>query len=232
MPSEPKSRVDEAYRRLRTDILSGRHAPGSKLVSSALCEQYQLSAGVLREVLPRLVGEGLAISEPQRGYRVTPVSVDDLRQLTEARALIESVTLRQSMEHGGVKFEADLIAAHHTLMRTTAIDASGSVMDDWLIAHRNFHQALLAGSPNLRLQAMANSLRDGSEVYRCWAGQLGDEPARDIDAEHTRILNAVLADDGELAVSELVDHINHSMVVLLRSRGVVLESGIQDAIPA
>jgi DNA-binding GntR family transcriptional regulator len=232
MPPESKSRVDEAYRRVRTDILSGRHAPGSKLVSSSLCELYNISGGVLREVLPRLVGEGLAISEPQRGFRVTPVSVDDLRQLTEARALIESAALRQSMEHGGVKFEADLIAAHHTLMRATDIDASGSVMDDWLIAHRAFHHALLAGSPNLRLQAMASSLRDGSEVYRCWATKLGDEPGRDIDAEHTRILHAVLANDEERAVSELVEHINHTMVVLLRSRGVEIDSTLQHAMPA
>jgi DNA-binding GntR family transcriptional regulator len=232
MPPQSKSRVDEAYRRLRTDILSGRHAPGSKLVSSSLCELYDISGGVLREVLPRLVGEGLAVSEPQRGYRVTPVSVDDLRQLTEARALIESVALRQSMEHGGVKFESDLIAAHHTLMRTTDIDASGSVMDEWLIAHREFHQALLAGSPNLRLQAMANSLRDGSEVYRCWATKLGDEPGRDIAAEHTRILDAVLANDQELAVSELVEHINHTMVVLLHARQVESDSTLPDAISA
>jgi len=232
MASESKSRVDETYHRLRTDILSGRHAPGSKLLSSVLCEQYDISGGLLREVLPRLVGEGLAISEPQRGFRVTPVSEDDLRQLTEARALIESVVLRQSMEHGGVKFEADLIAAHHTLMRTTDIDASGSVLDDWLVAHRNFHHALLAGSPNLRLQYMAGSLRDGSEVYRCWATKLGDEPGRDIPAEHTRILNAVLAHDVELAVSELVDHINHTMVVLLRSRGIEVDSATHFAVPA
>jgi DNA-binding GntR family transcriptional regulator len=225
MVSESKSRVDDAYRRIRTDILSGRHAPGSKLVSSLLCEQYDISAGVLREVLPRLAGEGLAVAEPQRGYRVTPVSEDDLRQLTEARTMIESAVLRQSMANGGVKFEADLIAAHHTLMRTTAIDEAGSVLDEWLAVHRDFHQALLAASPNKRLKSLANSLRDGYEVYRCWSGQLGDEPSRDIDAEHTRILNAVLSNDVELAVSELVEHINHSMLVLLRSRGMDVKSG-------
>src|SRR5260370_33416941 len=100
MASETNTRVDETSRRLRTDILSGRHAPGSKLLSSSLCEQYDISGGLLREVLPRLVGEGLAISEPQRGFRVTPVSEDDLRQLTEARALIESVVLGPWVAHG------------------------------------------------------------------------------------------------------------------------------------
>jgi DNA-binding GntR family transcriptional regulator len=74
-------------------------------------------------------------------------------------------------------------------------------------------------------------LRDGSEVYRCWATQFGDEPGRDIAAEHTRILSAVLAHDVDLAVSELVEHINHTMVVLLRSRGVDA-SPIQYSVPA
>jgi DNA-binding GntR family transcriptional regulator len=220
MPSVSKSRVDEAYRRLRTDILSGRHAPGSKLVASTLCEQYEISSGVLREVLPRLAGEGLAISEPQRGFRVTPVSEDDLRQLTEARSVIESVVLRQSMEYGGVKFEAGVIATHHTLMRTPAFDGSGSVNDDWLVAHGDYHRALLSGSPNLRLQAIASNLRDNSEVYRCWATQFGDEPGRDVAAEHTRIMEAVVSQDTDRAVEALVTHINNTTTILLRGRGV------------
>lgn len=224
MPSASKSRVDEAYHRLRTDILSGRHAPGSKLAASVLCQQYEISSGVLREVLPRLAGEGLAISEPQRGFRVTPVSEDDLRQLTEARSVIESVVLRQSIEHGGLKFEAAVIATHHTLMRTPAFDDSGSVSDDWLVTHRDYHRALLSGSPNLRLQAIANNLRDGAEVYRCWATTFGDERGRDVAAEHTRIMEAVVAQDPDRAVNELVAHINNTTTILLRARGVQMLS--------
>jgi DNA-binding GntR family transcriptional regulator len=212
----PASRVEEIYHRVRTDILSGRHEPGSRLLTAALCERYAISSGMLREVLPRLAGEGLVVSEPQRGFRVTQVSVDDLRQLTEARVLVESVTLRQSIEHGDVGFESDLVAAHHTLARTAVLDESGAINDSWLTAHAAFHQRLLAGSPNLRLRAIADSLRDATEVYRCWSGLLGDEPHRDIAGEHRRILEATLAREADLAVTELTEHIEHTTRVLLR----------------
>jgi DNA-binding GntR family transcriptional regulator len=216
MAEAPRSRADEIYRLVRTDILSGRHEPGSRLLTTSLCERYAISSGMLREVLPRLAGEGLVVAEPQRGFRVAEVSESDLRQLTEARVLIESVTLRQSIEHGGVQFEANLVAAHHTLARSAMVDDTGAVDDGWLTAHAAFHHNLLAGSPNLRLRAIADSLRDATEVYRCWSSQLGDEPDRDVPAEHHRIMTATLARDADLATAELTEHIEHTTRVLLR----------------
>ena len=216
MPDSPKSRVDEIYRRVRTDILSGRHEPGSRLLTAPLCARYDISSGMLREVLPRLAGEGLVVAEPQRGFRVAEVSVEDLRQLTEARVLIESVTLRQSIEHGDVEFESDLVATHHTLVRTPVTDDSGAINDHWLDAHAAFHRKLLAGSPNVRLRTIADTLRDATEVYRCWSSTLGDERDRDVPAEHRRILDATLARDADLAVAELTEHIEHTTRVLMK----------------
>jgi DNA-binding GntR family transcriptional regulator len=221
MRDEPRTRVETIYRQLRTEILSGRHEPGARLLAAALCERYGISSGVLREVLPRLSGEGLVVSEPNRGFRVADVSVDDLGQLTEARVLIESATLRQAIAHGDVKFQADLVAAHHTLASTEPLDAAGSVRDDWLNAHATFHRALLAGSPNLRLRTIADSLRDATEVYRCWSRQLGDETDRDVAGEHRRILDATLARQADRAVLELTEHIERTTRVLLRARASV-----------
>jgi DNA-binding GntR family transcriptional regulator len=210
------SRVHEIYRRVRTDILSGRHEPGSKLLTGEMCQRYGISSGVLREVLPRLAGEGLVVSEPQRGFRVAPVSVDDLRQLTEARVLVETTVLRQAISTGDLQYEAELVAAHHTLAGTCAIDDGGAVRDEWLQAHSDFHRALLAGCPNQRLQLIAKQLRDVTEVYRCWAGQLGDERDRDVDTEHRQILEATMARDADLAVTLLAAHYERTMRIMLR----------------
>jgi DNA-binding GntR family transcriptional regulator len=167
-------------------------------------------------VLPRLAGAGLVVAEPQRGFRVCEVSVEDLRQLTEARVLVESASLRQSIEHGDVQFESDLVASHHTLTRTPVLDDSGAISDVWLDAHAAFHHRLLAGSPNLRLRSIADSLRDATEIYRCWSCSLGDERDRDVPAEHRRILDATLARNADLAVAELTEHIEHTTRVSLQ----------------
>ncbi len=101
-------------------------------------------------------------------------------------------------------------AAHHTLSRIEPIESTGSISEEWLAAHSAFHHALLAGSPNLRLQAIAGSLRDATEVYRCWSTKIGDGPRRDVAAEHRRILEATVTRDGDRAVAELTAHIEYS----------------------
>ncbi|OYD70993.1 GntR family transcriptional regulator [Rhodococcus sp. OK302] len=210
------TRVDDAYRSLRRDILSGRHLPGAKLLSASLREEYDISSGVLREVLPRLAGEGLVVSEPQRGFRVIQVSVSDLRQLTEARVLVETAALRQAIERGDLQWETRVVAAHHTLAGSTPRDDAGNLSDEWLLAHSNFHEALLSGSPNQRLQRIASQLRDTTELYRCWSNRLGDEPDRDIEGEHRRIFEAAIAREADCAASLLTEHYEHTTQIMIR----------------
>src|SRR5690349_21307966 len=112
------TRVDATYRRIRADIIGGRLAPGSRLLFAEMTERYGASTGVLREALPRLVEQGLVVSQPQIGFRVMSLSVDDLRHLTEARVAIETLVLRQSVTHGDLAWETTVLGAHHTLART------------------------------------------------------------------------------------------------------------------
>src|SRR5271157_1164652 len=49
--------------------------------------------GAVREALSRLSAEGLVIAESQKGYRVAPLSADELLDLTEARVEIERIAL-------------------------------------------------------------------------------------------------------------------------------------------
>jgi DNA-binding GntR family transcriptional regulator len=207
------------YALLRRDILSGKFPPGSRLAAAALQERYGASSGLLREVLPRLVAEGLAVAKPQRGYWVISVSPEDLRHLTEARVLIETTILRQSIQDGDLAWESRALAAHHTLVNTAMLAADGfSVNEDWLKAHAGFHSELLAGAPNLRLRDLANSLRDITEVYRCWSGRFvlsSERSAAVVATEHRSILDATLARDTNLAAAELTLHIERTTKYLL-----------------
>ena len=218
MATEAKTRADLIYQQLRSDILTGRLCPGQRLPFAELCERYDVSIGVLREVLPRLTEQGLVSAEPQIGFRVMSVSEDDLVQLTEARVTIEAFVLRQSIEHGDLGWESALLAAHHTLARTPARTAAGEVNEDWLAAHARYHETLLAASPNRRLFAIANRLRDETELYRVWAAALPQAKGRDFAREHQRILDATLARDTDRAVDALSGHIEGTTKILLAGR--------------
>jgi DNA-binding GntR family transcriptional regulator len=210
------TRTERVYAELRADILGGRQRPGARLPFAELTARYEASMGVVREALSRLAAEGLVESEPQFGFRVVPLSIADLQHLTNARAAIETLVLGQAVEHGGVSWEADVLAAHHRLEHTPqrAEDDPSRLSDDWTVAHAAYHHALLAGCPNPRLLAIADSLRDSAELYRRWSVPLA-HGHRDIAGEHRAILDAVLAHDPDAATAALAAHIQHTTNVLL-----------------
>ena len=66
--------ADQAYERIRADIVLARLRPGAKLRLERLADMYGASVSTLREILNRLSSEGLVLAEDQRGFQVMPVS--------------------------------------------------------------------------------------------------------------------------------------------------------------
>jgi DNA-binding GntR family transcriptional regulator len=208
---------DDVRARLRADILSGRLLPGCRLKFPLLSSRYDVSVSVLREALVRLAEQGLVQSEPHQGFVVTPLSRENLGELTDARIELESLVLRRSVVEGDLSWESRLVAAHHTLERTpyTVQGDDDRVDDCWSEAHAAFHQALLDGCANRRLLQMALGLRDEAELYRRWSQPLGDEPSRDLVGEHRALLDAALARDPDAAARALCTHVRHTTELLL-----------------
>jgi DNA-binding GntR family transcriptional regulator len=218
-----ETRAERIYAQLRTDILTGRLLPGQRLPFADLGDRYSTSVGVLREALSRLVEQGLVLSEPQLGYRVTPVSEEDLRDLTDARIDVETLCLRRAIESGDLAWESRVVAAYHTLDRTPELAAGAEgveprrVNEDWATAHAAFHAAILDGCPTRRLREVAASLRDAAELYRRWSRSLGGEDHRDIPGEHRALRDAVLARDVDAATKALAAHIEYTTQALIKS---------------
>ena len=232
MATAAPTRTEHVYARMRADILAGHWTPGSKLPFAELVARYGGSTSVIREGLTRLVEQGLVLAEPQHGFRVVALSIDDLVDLTTARCELEGLVLRLSIEAGDLEWESAIVAAQHTLERTPmtarageesagegrtggADDDPGALSDEWRAAHARFHNALIAGCPNVRLRTMASSLRDAAELYRSWSGPLGHDQHRDIPAEHEAIAAAALARDADRAVAELTKHLRRTADLLI-----------------
>lgn len=211
------TRGEVVFASLRGDILAGRLTPGSRLPFAELCARYDASMGVLREALSRLAEQGLVRVEPQQGYRVTPLSAEDLAELTAARVRIEGLVLREAIAQGDLAWESQVIALHHTLARTPQTDPADPARlgEAWVVAHAAFHAGVLAGCANRRLRAIADGLRDSAELYRQWSLPIGHDNDRDVAGEHHALLDAVLARDAETAVGVLTRHIEHTTAVLL-----------------
>jgi len=217
--AEPKAktRVLEVHSAVRRNILNGRLRPGEKLSPSVVAQEYGVSLSVVREALTRLAEQGLVVSQPQQGFQVTPISREDLLDLTSTRLDIETLALRRSVEHGDVEWRSGVVAAHYVLEHTPQYDDADPPVfrEEWARAHQVFHTQLLAACGSVRLLEFAESLRDSAELYRRWSNPIGGDTDRDIAGEHRGILEAVQAEDAELAAQRLSAHIAHTTNVLL-----------------
>lgn len=213
--SVPKTHSEGVYASLRAELLGGAFAPGSKLRLAGIGTRYGVSLSVVREAMTRLAGEGLVKALPQRGFCVTPLSVDDLLDLTRARVLIETAVLRESIGQGGLDWESAVLAAHHTLQGTPYTTREGHLGGDWSVAHHDFHRALLAGAKSPRLESIATELRDCSLLYQHWSIDIAHDLDRDVAAEHRNLAELAVAHDADGAVKALTEHIERTTAALL-----------------
>jgi DNA-binding GntR family transcriptional regulator len=205
--NSPVTRGEEVYDVLRAELLNGGLNPGEKLRMVELARRFLASQSVVREALTRLAEQGLVVATPQRGFRVRQLSVEDIAGLTESRVAIESIALRLAIERGDVRWETEIVAAHHVLERTPVLDADGRFHEPWAPVHRDFHRALTAGCNNARLQGVVLALRDSAELYRRWWWALANDRQRDLAAEHRQLKDLTLARDADAATEALVLHI-------------------------
>ena len=205
--------VESSYHRIRSDIIGGKLAPGSKLRIDELRGDYKIGASPLREALNRLAGEGFVTVEEQRGFRVAPVSPDDLKDLSRMRVMLECEALRESIRNGGDEWEAKLVAAHHRLQK--AEQSFGKDLAEW--EHRNdeFHEALLAACPSPWLLRLRHVLYEQHKRYR-FIAILSQQAGRDVHREHREILEATLARDVKAACKATELHIQYTMESSIR----------------
>jgi DNA-binding GntR family transcriptional regulator len=165
-PRVAKTLNGEIFVRVRSDILAGHLPPGARLRPAALAREYSVSMSVMREALARLAEQELVVWVPQTGFRVAPLSLEDLEDLTNARLDIEVLAMRYAVQRGDIAWEGQVLAAHHTLERTRQFDPDDPdrFTEEWAEAHANFHNALLAGCNSRRMIGIAAQLRDGSEL--------------------------------------------------------------------
>jgi DNA-binding GntR family transcriptional regulator len=206
--SEPALTVsDRAYRCIRGDIMFGRLAPGQKLPLEKLRDRYDTSISTLREILHRLLSEGLVTAEGQRGFEVAPISADNFREIAEMRQLIESHALSESFAAGDIDWEGRIVAAHHKLsrieQRMLAGDRSGAAA--WKRYDREFHHALISACGSQALLDTHAMVFDRYVRYQIIVVMFrGSEAAE----EHGALLHCALERDADEACAILKRHIS------------------------
>ena len=201
------SLADRAYSVLRRDILDGVFDPGQPLRLEALKERYGLSFSPIREALTRLSSDHLVVLSSLRGFRVAPVSLDEMWDLISTRLLIEREALRRSIAKGDDFWEAAILAAFHALRRSSErVGSDPAAREELERRHADFHAALIAGCGSPSLLKIAAKLYMQSERYRRPTLFRENNPVRDVMGEHEAIMSATIGRRAAEALSALTDH--------------------------
>jgi DNA-binding GntR family transcriptional regulator len=206
-PIIPESIGENAYRRIRADIIFGRAAPGQKLKLDRMKDDYGASVSTLRETLNRLASEGLVTAEGQRGFEVAPVSAANLKEVAALRLLLEGHALDQSFAAGDMDWEGSVVSSHHKLasMERRMSEGDRSQAELWKRYDWEFHQALISACGSRVLMETHAGVFDKYLRYQMIAlSYRGDIAAR----EHKILLDCALNRDATTAKATLERHVN------------------------
>ena len=178
----------EAYRMLRHAIIRVDLVPGATVSESQLAGRFGLSTAAVRAALARLRAEGLLLAEPRRGHVVAPVTMRDVIEIYEVRALLEP----PGAAAAAGRMPADQLIRLRRLCQPVPDLEDAASAEHFLAANRTIHVAVAEASGNRRLAAIVTQLLDGSERARLLALRAGaaDHGLR-ARAEHHDLLGAI-----------------------------------------
>ena len=217
------SKTDQAYEKLKRDILAGVLRPEEALTVAMLTSRYGFGWTPLRDSLSRLEGENLVTLVRNRGYRVSGASIAELEDIQRARLAIEAQLLRDSIASGDDDWQKRVLLAHRNLSRAPVL-ATGMAETEYEkfeAAHQEFHLALVGGTDSLWLNRFLVQLyaqvrrhqrlivlgRAALSDPRSDAALLATLHSSSAVEHHTRLMDATLDRDEIQAVELLRQHI-------------------------
>jgi DNA-binding GntR family transcriptional regulator len=186
---------DDAYARIRRDVLSCRLAPGAFVTEPELMSTYGIRKTSCRIALVRLAHEGFVRSRPRKGYQITPITLRDVEEVFTLRVQLEPLAARLAAGRVDVELLRRLEAAcrvqHPVLQLSDQIDV-------FMDANKAFHLAIAAACGNERLFRTLGMLMD--EMSRLVALGFGVQKTKpEIKHDHNAMIDALAEGDGKRA---------------------------------
>lgn len=189
---------------LRAAVISGEMKPGEVYSAPTLGKRFGVSPTPVREAMLDLAKEGLVVSLPNKGFRVTEVSDLDLDEITALRLLIEPPTVAAVTP----VIDVDGLAR----LRVMAGDIVDFAGDGDLIAYteadRAFHIAILEYSGNKRLVVLISELRAHTRLLGL-ASLAATGKLREMSLEHVELVDLMAAGKAAEAQELMTRHIGH-----------------------
>ncbi|WP_129140732.1 GntR family transcriptional regulator [Modicisalibacter coralii] len=196
----------EVADRIRELIEQGALTPGERISEKQLCEKFGVSRTPLREALKVLTSEGLVEILPNRGARVTRLTLQKVKDTYGVMAALEGLSGELACQNiSDAQVEAvrrlhDRMLEHYR----------NNELQDYFKVNQQIHERILEASGNEVLIEMYNNLSQRVKRVR-YTAEMSDEYWRQAVSEHEEMIKALIKRDGKWLGQILREHLCHKL---------------------
>jgi len=203
---DARSRSDLIVESIRAAILGGKLAAGELLVERRLADELQVSKTPVREALIVLARSGLVEVARNRGSAVRLLTLPEVRQIYEMRALLEPWAVASAIGNPA----ADFAQAERALDEAAGFERVGDV-GNHALANRRFHRAMYQDCENEFIVDALDGLQDLTALATVSVLWENWPTWRDESTEHRAILEAARAGEPQEASNLVRAHIERTV---------------------
>jgi DNA-binding GntR family transcriptional regulator len=210
-----KSIRQNIYERIRDDITYGNLMPGERLTEKKLSDIYGVSRSPIREALRQLESEGLLSFERNKGIEVRKLSLKQIEDIYESRALLEGYAVRISAQKMDSKDIANLTDIHKKLIKA----AKDQDVQFWIKNNALFHGYFREKAGNETISQLIVMLKRRTYHYQNMS--VSYERAFETYLEHhAAILDACKKKDAVRAEQSMILHVQTTKRFVIESLSI------------
>lgn len=197
---------DQVLDVIRQGILDFQLQPGQRLIERELIEQLGVSRATIREVLSRLVAEGLVTVQPQHGAIVAVLSPEEAEDIYEMRVPLEVLVMQRFLARST---EAEVASLRKALERIEQVTPSAEHMQTRLRVKDDFYQIVFEGARSPTLAQTLQALQGRIRLLRATSLSTPGRPEAAL-AEIRRVVEAIEARDADEVAAAATAHVRNS----------------------
>ncbi|MCB2228254.1 MAG: GntR family transcriptional regulator [Desulfarculaceae bacterium] len=198
------------FEAIREEITYGQLSPGERLTEKDLAQRFNASRSTIRECLRLLEGEGLLTYAPNKGYRVSKLSVRQVEEIYDLRRILESYAARLSAE----KATKAQVAHLKKLQAGCRKAAAKRDLKEWIHYNSQLHYFFYENCGNENLRLLLETLKRRIYRYQYVTIAVSDQFQEFLEV-HEKIIEACAAQDGRAAEKAMKKHLHQMQSAML-----------------
>ncbi len=201
----------KAYDYVKSRIIDKTFEEGDFLTEVGVAEELGISRTPVREAFVLLEAENFVELLPKKGAYIPRILPRDIREVMEARSLIETFAVERFVEK-----RSELVSKLRSLLEVQREHASKKKIDEFVEADRDFHYLMVNTAGNNLLTHFYGGLRDRQIRMGIRAATYSTQRVEQVLEEHAAMVEAAEEGNVEKLRGAIREHLNHTLSVLMK----------------